>query len=91
MWFFKSVPSVTWDEIEDDGIIVDVREPYEFKVGHAPKAKNVPLSQIQNFESKKKIYLVCASGARSKRAAIYLQKKGMDAVNVKGGMMTYRG
>ena len=60
MWFLNPFPLQTWDEIEDDGIIVDVREPYEFKAGHAPKAKNVPLSQIQNFESKKEnLFSLC--------------------------------
>ncbi|MDY2987771.1 MAG: rhodanese-like domain-containing protein [Peptoniphilus sp.] len=90
MWFFKSVPSVTWGEVKDDGAIIDVREPYEFKAFHAPKAKNIPLGNIPSFDPKGKVYVVCASGSRSKRAVVYLRKKGIDAINVKGGMAAYR-
>ena len=37
----------------------------------------------------KPIYLICHSGARSKRGAKLLQQKGYEAISVKGGMMAW--
>lgn len=31
-----------------DAILIDVREPHEFKSGHIPGAKNLPLSQLKS-------------------------------------------
>ena len=87
--FFRSVPSVSWSEIEKNGKIIDVREPYEFKEHHVKGSKNVPLDRIDSYKSNSKVYVVCATGMRSKQAVIYLRKKGIDAINVKGGMMFY--
>lgn len=89
MWLFTKVPTVTWDEIEKDALIIDVREKNEYKQIKGYKTKNVPLSQLDSFNSDQKVYCLCASGARSKMAAKKLIKKGIDAVNIKGGLMTY--
>ncbi len=87
--FFDSVPSISWSEIKESDFVIDVREPYEFAEFHYPKAKNVPLDTISGFNSDKKVFVTCASGIRSKTAVKILRKKGIDAVNIKGGMMAY--
>ncbi|QIK57889.1 rhodanese-like domain-containing protein [Erysipelothrix sp. HDW6A] len=89
MFFFKKVPTVTWSDLKPSDQIIDVRERHEFKSGHARNAKNVPLSNIPNFDTNKEVFVVCASGSRSKRAVKILRKKGIDAKNVRGGMMLY--
>lgn len=33
---------------QEEIAILDVRESYEYEMGHVPKAKNVPLSQLAN-------------------------------------------
>ncbi|MEG0327831.1 MAG: rhodanese-like domain-containing protein [Erysipelothrix sp.] len=86
---FNKVPTVTWSDIDKNAKIIDVREPHEYQQRHAKGSKNVPLSKIDEFQTIDKVYIVCASGSRSKRAVKYLRRKGMDAVNIKGGMMTY--
>lgn len=87
MWPFSKIPSVTLSEVEPKARIIDVREPYEFKQRHLPKAVNVPLSRVQNYETQGRVYVICASGARSRRAVKILRKKGIDAVDIRGGMM----
>lgn len=70
-------------------IVIDVREPVEYVEGHLPGARLVPLAQVPtlvgNLPTDAPVYLVCAVGARSGRAAEYLAQNGVDAVNVEGG------
>lgn len=72
--------------ITNGGIIVDVRSPQEFKMGHAKGAKNIPLNTINNKvkdlkKLNKPLVLCCASGARSGQATSILKNAGLDAVN----------
>lgn len=71
--------------------LIDVREPFEFQNGHIAGAKNRPLSQITGFNSSKKVYVICQTGHRSSKATKILLKKGIDAVNVDGGMLAWHG
>ncbi len=86
---FKRIETVLWEDIKPSDLIIDVREPHEFKTRHARNAKNVPLSKIPQYNTDKEVYVVCASGARSRRAVKILNKKGIKAKNIKGGMMHY--
>lgn len=95
MFFFKKIPSITTKELEEmlpkKPMIIDVREPQEFSGGHIPTAKNIPLKKINSYQTKEPVYIICQSGMRSKQAVKTLRAKGMDAVNVKGGMMSWAG
>ncbi|GAB2323344.1 rhodanese-like domain-containing protein [Alkalibacterium sp. m-11] len=73
--------------------IIDVRMPGEYRAGHIPGAKNVPLNRIEGYTGDKdeKVYVICQSGMRSKRAASILKKKGYDVVNIRGGMIQWNG
>ena len=93
--FFTKIKSVTTDDLQsilkEKPVILDVREPYEFKNGHIPGAKNVPLGTIDTYSGKGPVYVICASGGRSTQATKKLTKMGVDATNVKGGMMMWKG
>lgn len=93
--FFTKVPSISTKELEsklsEKPKIIDVREPNEFKGGHIPGSKNIPLSKIGNFKDKERAYVVCQSGMRSKRATKQLIASGLDVVNVKGGISSWTG
>jgi rhodanese-related sulfurtransferase len=71
-------------------VLIDVREPREWKAGHAPGARNLPLSRlgarIGELSPDRSYIVVCRSGSRSRSAAAQLRKAGLDAVNLKGGM-----
>lgn len=95
MFFFNQIPSIKAAELEkhlsDRPQIIDVRELNEFKSGHIPGAKNIPLKKIDNYTPKGKTYIICQSGMRSKKASKLLKDKGYDIVNVKGGMSAWSG
>ena len=85
--------SVTVQELKaaldaGDPVVVDVREPGEFAMGHVPGARLVPLQTVPSLLGQlpdEPVYLVCAVGARSAQAAAFLAHHGVDAVNVDGG------
>lgn len=73
-------------------LVLDVREPREFKRGHIPDAQLAPLPTILSanvrLPNDRQIVLVCRSGRRSKRAAYALQKIGcMNVAILQGGMV----
>ncbi len=72
-------------------VLIDVREPNEYNLGHAPKALFIPRglleSQIEaNVPRSAKVVLYCASGNRSALAADTLQQMGYgDVASMTGG------
>ena len=75
--------------------ILDVREDYEFQMGHVPTAKNLPLSTFETgykqLSQQEKYYVICQSGARSAAACQFLGAQGFDVTNVAGGMNFWHG
>lgn len=69
--------------------VFDVREPDEFDEIRVPEAQLVPMAtvpeEIELFEGTDTIYVVCATGSRSRRVVEFLRRNGIDAVNVAGG------
>ncbi|MGO3610482.1 MAG: rhodanese-like domain-containing protein [Enterococcus gilvus] len=80
---------------QEEIAILDVRESYEYEMGHVPKAKNVPLSQLANamktLDPEKKYYLICQSGARSENACGLLSNQGYNVTTVLGGTSAWPG
>lgn len=81
---------------QGDQLVIDVREPSEYKQGYIPGAKNIPLSQLKNrineLPKDKGIFLYCRSGMRSKQAAKLLSKNGFSQlVNLQGGISAWTG
>ena len=76
--------------VEDGAVLVDVREPYEWQAGHAPKARHIPLAQLgrraRDLPANRQLILVCRSGNRSARAAAMLAREGRTVSNLSGGM-----
>ncbi|HZR04062.1 MAG TPA: rhodanese-like domain-containing protein [Burkholderiales bacterium] len=80
-----------------DAVIVDVREVNEFKDGHIPNARNIPLStfsartkDLEKLKSKP-VLVVCASGNRSTTAYAELKKLGVeDVYALAGGMQAWQ-
>jgi len=68
--------------------VVDVREPDEYAGGHVPGAVNIPLAQVPARTAEVppgRVFVVCASGNRSKSATDALRAAGVDAASVLGG------
>jgi rhodanese-related sulfurtransferase len=80
-----------------DAVIVDVREPNEFKGGHIPNARNIPAGQITERGKEldklksKPLLLVCQTGNRSTQACAGLVTGGFaQAVALSGGMAAWQ-
>lgn len=79
-----------------DAVLLDVRSEQEYKEGHIPGSKNVPLQTIDRAASiveKKEIpiYTYCYSGSRSSQAVSMLKRMGYTNVINIGGIATYTG
>ena len=66
------------DYKDENYVLIDVREDYEFSEGHIPGAVNIPFGNITSVDySKDKTLIVyCRSGNRSNQAAIKLKNLG---------------
>lgn len=76
-----------------DPIVIDVREPSDFAIGHLPNARNIPAGQLKDrlkeLEKVKSrpILVTCASGTRAGSACGVLKKAGFEDVHaLKGGV-----
>jgi rhodanese-related sulfurtransferase len=88
-----TVPEIDVEELarlrESGAVVVDVREPDEYASFHVPDARLIPLAdvpeRIEEIPDDQQVYVICATGSRSARAAEFLNRQGYDAVNVAGG------
>tara|TARA_Y100001970_G_C13856562_1_gene661995 strand:+ start:41 stop:418 length:378 start_codon:yes stop_codon:yes gene_type:complete len=75
--------------------IIDVRTKGEYESGHIESSLWIPLSKLDSNIDKIKsknydeIYTICLSGGRSARAVKKLKKHNIDAINIRGGMMSW--
>jgi len=71
------------------GYVIDVREPEEYVDGHVPGARLMPLSRLgalaADVPGGQPVYVICASGNRSKAGAGLLAQRGIEAYSVAGG------
>jgi len=69
--------------------VVDVREEDEWVTARVPGVVLMPLAELPlhltEIPAAQPVYMICATGARSERAAQYLRASGMEAFNVEGG------
>jgi rhodanese-related sulfurtransferase len=79
--------------LDGDAVLIDVRQEPEWDAGHAPMATLIPLAEVPDHLDElprdRLIICACRSGARSLRAATFLQEGGFDVVNLSGGMMAW--
>ncbi|WP_027881183.1 rhodanese-like domain-containing protein [Meiothermus rufus] len=90
--FTELTPHEALRWIQEGAYVVDVREPYEYAMGHIPGAVNIPLGrfvgEVGNLPKDRKLVVVCASGGRSSQAAEYLVGHGFtkeQVGNLEGG------
>lgn len=75
-------------------LVLDVRQPEEFREGHIQGAKLLPLGDLKRslaeLPKKREIVCVCASGSRSSSAAKTLTIEGYQVLNMQGGMSAWQ-
>jgi rhodanese-related sulfurtransferase len=78
-----------------ESILIDVREGFEWRAGHARGARHIPMTEIPGRMSElprqQPIHFICATGNRSGRVAEYLTANGFARpINVAGGMVAWQ-
>jgi adenylyltransferase/sulfurtransferase len=78
----------------DRFILVDVREPHEYRIGNIPTARLIPLGELPRrtaeLDPQAEIVVHCKSGMRSAKAVDFLKKNGFPrARNMKGGILAW--
>lgn len=77
-------------------VLVDVRTAQEYREGHIPGSRNVPLQEIGGAAEKlgpkdTPLFLYCRSGARSAQAASALRHMGYTNLTNIGGITAWKG
>ncbi|MGQ9837060.1 MAG: molybdopterin-synthase adenylyltransferase MoeB [Cyanobacteriota bacterium] len=81
-----------------DFVLIDVRNPNEWEIGHIPGARLIPLSEIENGDGVEQVRQLvngselivhCKSGIRSAKALRILQAAGIQGKNLKGGILAW--
>jgi rhodanese-related sulfurtransferase len=88
-----SVPEIDVHELarlrEEGAILLDVRNPDEWEEARVPGVPLIPLPEladrVDEVPAGDPLFVICAGGVRSAKAAEHLRSLGVDAVNVAGG------
>ncbi len=83
-----------FETLEEDAIVLDVREPIERDMGAIKDSVNIPIDQLRGrldeLDRSKKIVVYCAVGIRGHAASRILLQNGFENVyNLIGGYATY--
>ena len=82
--------------LDDNSILIDVREFFEYKKSRIHGALNIPSSgnlemSADSIEKDKSLFFYCSSGFRSKRVANYFSEHGFTKVyNLDGGINAWQ-
>lgn len=77
-------------------VLLDVRTPSEYREGHIPDSRNIPLQSLEQIgktvrDKNIPVYVYCYSGGRSRQAVKLLTKMGYSNVKNLGGIASYSG
>jgi rhodanese-related sulfurtransferase len=98
MGLFSRTRSTTAGEVAErlagrSVVVVDVRQPAEWRRGHIQGSVNVPLGRLPHglprLPAHATVVTVCASGHRSAAAARMLARAGREVENLAGGMRAW--
>jgi molybdopterin/thiamine biosynthesis adenylyltransferase/rhodanese-related sulfurtransferase len=84
-------PAGALQHLTHDTQVLDVRERWEFEIGHLPGARLVPLAQLESqlatLDPEREILVYCHHGSRSAAAVTRLQAAGFTRVShLEGGI-----
>jgi SulP family sulfate permease len=80
---------------DPNAILLDVREPEEYRRGHIPGARLLPLRRVldeaPDLARDRRVLLACRSGRRTLRAMHMLRTMGFDDVyGLRGGILAWQ-
>lgn len=85
---------------DPDTVVIDMRNHYEFEVGHFENAIEIPsdtfreqlpmAAEMMNVDKQKNIIMYCTGGIRCEKASAYMLHKGFENVfHLEGGIIHY--
>lgn len=90
------VKNINYEDIKfDEDLLIDIRSSFSFSLKNIPGSINIPepimidLLNEGNPFPKKRIVVICARGAKSKKIVHLLNQKEYDAVNLKNGVVDF--
>ena len=91
--------SQKWNELikKKDTQIIDIRKPFEYKIGNFKKSVNPNLNNFRDFpkflntlNKNKPIAMYCTGGIRCEKTSVYLRNKGFNKIyQLNGGILKY--
>lgn len=86
-------PMAAEDLITAGAMVIDVREGDEWSAGHVPHSVLIPMGEVEarvgEIQAGLPAVVVCRSGGRSNTIVQLLNSRGIDAVNLAGGMQAW--
>lgn len=89
-------PEALWRELHQSQkpLVIDVREPREFHMGHVPGSELIPmlelLGDIGQVPREQPVVFTCRGGRRSARVVYFLKRQGFNNVRaLKGGLLAW--
>lgn len=75
---------------EDPPLVIDVREPYEWRLVRMAEARHIPMNeipaQLDTITRDREVVVICAHGSRSYSVAAWLIEQGVRASSLAGGI-----
>ena len=76
---------------QGERLLLDVREPWEFRICHIEGSQLIPMGQIPAaltaLDPSRETVVICHHGIRSRQVAMYLEYQGFtDVINLAGGV-----
>jgi adenylyltransferase/sulfurtransferase len=94
-----AIPEITAEELKArvdakrPFFLLDVREPHEWQISRIEGATLIPLGQVANRAAElprdQEIIVHCKMGGRSAKAVAILKEQGIEAKNLKGGILEW--
>jgi rhodanese-related sulfurtransferase len=90
------VPEITVEQLQTalsdslPPLVIDVREPYEWRLVRMTAARHIPMNEIpahlDSLPRDRPVIVMCAHGSRSYSVAAWLIEQGVDASSLAGGI-----
>jgi rhodanese-related sulfurtransferase len=79
------------DTCEEQPLLIDVRQPWEFDVCKIEDSVLIPMSRIpaeaQSLDTEREIVVICHHGIRSRSVGRFLEQSGFNnIINLSGGV-----
>lgn len=86
------ITEVDVEQVADE-VLLDVRERDEYEACRVPNAVHIPMYEVPDrlaeLPPHRPLSVICHVGARSAQVTMWLQAQGIEARNVRGGMVAW--